>query len=180
MIIFFSLRVLFFSSLSCDRSFTPTHPGYYSPKHESMMEEMLSCQQVKHGTQHTNQSGGSRPSFFSFFLCVLTHWKFRVMTWTETTTTTTLQLHHFVCVLSRCRRFPERMSGTHIVLAGAQRTWITWLYPPAPFTLGTCIHPGINYTQQDIVMNEHVLRCNLFFPDKSVYIKKRYSALFTF
>lgn len=67
MIIFFSLRVLFFSSLSCDRSFTPTHPGYYSPKHESMMEEMLSCQQVKHGTQHTNQSGGSRPSFFSFF-----------------------------------------------------------------------------------------------------------------
>ncbi|XP_075890000.1 ankyrin-2b isoform X4 [Nelusetta ayraudi] len=31
---------------SCDRSFTPTHPSYYSPKHESMMEEMLSCQQV--------------------------------------------------------------------------------------------------------------------------------------
>lgn len=107
MIIFFSLRVLFFSSLSCDRSFTPTHPSYYSPKHESMMEEMLSCQQVKHGTQHTNQSGGSCPSFFSFlfFVCVLTHWKFSVMTWTETTTTyfaTPLRLRPFqVSSLSR-------------------------------------------------------------------------------
>ncbi|XP_045920517.1 ankyrin-2b isoform X7 [Micropterus dolomieu] len=31
---------------SCDRSFTPTHHSYYSPKHEGMMDEMLSCHQV--------------------------------------------------------------------------------------------------------------------------------------
>ncbi|XP_047457155.1 ankyrin-2b isoform X24 [Mugil cephalus] len=31
---------------SSDRSFTPTHHGYYSPKHEGMMDEMLTCHQV--------------------------------------------------------------------------------------------------------------------------------------
>ncbi|KAM4612398.1 ankyrin-2b [Polymixia lowei] len=31
---------------SSDRSFTPTHHGYYSPKHEGMMEEMLTSHQV--------------------------------------------------------------------------------------------------------------------------------------
>lgn len=155
---FFCLTLPFaFSSLSCDRSFTPTHPSYYSPKHESMMEEMLSCQQVRHGAQHTDQSGGSR-TFIFFFWCVLPHWKFngnsilRYTAW-------------FFFILSRCRHFPGRMRGTRIVLAGAQRTWITWLYPPAPFTLGTCIHPGISYTQQDIVMNEYE-RSTYLFPDK--------------
>ncbi|KAM3591010.1 uncharacterized protein V6R79_020521 [Siganus canaliculatus] len=29
-----------------DRSFTPTHHSYYSPKHDGMMEEMLNCHQV--------------------------------------------------------------------------------------------------------------------------------------
>ncbi|XP_070848946.1 ankyrin-2b isoform X23 [Chaetodon trifascialis] len=29
-----------------DRSFTPTHHSYYSPKHEGMMDEMLNCHQV--------------------------------------------------------------------------------------------------------------------------------------
>ncbi|XP_073330755.1 ankyrin-2b [Pagrus major] len=32
---------------SSDRSFTPTHHSYYSPKHEGMMDEMLNCQ-VQH------------------------------------------------------------------------------------------------------------------------------------
>ncbi|XP_069374514.1 ankyrin-2b isoform X26 [Paralichthys olivaceus] len=31
---------------SSDRSFTPTHQSYYSPKHEGMMEEMLTSHQV--------------------------------------------------------------------------------------------------------------------------------------
>ncbi|XP_034712287.1 ankyrin-2b isoform X17 [Etheostoma cragini] len=31
---------------SSDRSFTPTHHSYYSPKHEGMMEEMLASQQL--------------------------------------------------------------------------------------------------------------------------------------
>ncbi|XP_044038919.1 ankyrin-2b isoform X26 [Siniperca chuatsi] len=31
---------------SSDRSFTPTHHSYYSPKHEGMMDEMLNCHQV--------------------------------------------------------------------------------------------------------------------------------------
>ncbi|XP_068164021.1 ankyrin-2b isoform X17 [Antennarius striatus] len=31
---------------STDRSFTPTHHSYYSPKHEGMMDEMLAYQQV--------------------------------------------------------------------------------------------------------------------------------------
>ncbi|XP_056882692.1 ankyrin-2b isoform X19 [Takifugu flavidus] len=31
---------------STDRSFTPTHHSYYSPKHDGMMEEMLTSQQV--------------------------------------------------------------------------------------------------------------------------------------
>ncbi|KAK6292195.1 hypothetical protein J4Q44_G00379800 [Coregonus suidteri] len=31
---------------SSDRSYTPSHHGYYSPKHESMMEEMLTSQNV--------------------------------------------------------------------------------------------------------------------------------------
>lgn len=29
---------------SSDRSFTPTHHSYYSPKHEGMMDELLNCQ----------------------------------------------------------------------------------------------------------------------------------------
>uniref|UniRef100_H2T7S1 Ankyrin 2 n=1 Tax=Takifugu rubripes TaxID=31033 RepID=H2T7S1_TAKRU len=33
-------------SSSTDRSFTPTHHSYYSPKHDGMMEEMLTSQQV--------------------------------------------------------------------------------------------------------------------------------------
>uniref|UniRef100_A0A8C4HRC6 Ankyrin-2 n=1 Tax=Dicentrarchus labrax TaxID=13489 RepID=A0A8C4HRC6_DICLA len=31
---------------SSDRSFTPTHHSYYSPKHEGMMDEMLNCHQI--------------------------------------------------------------------------------------------------------------------------------------
>ncbi|XP_037530725.1 ankyrin-2b [Nematolebias whitei] len=31
---------------SCDRSFTPTHHSYYSPRHEGMMDEMLTAHQV--------------------------------------------------------------------------------------------------------------------------------------
>ncbi|KAM3838125.1 ankyrin-2-like, partial [Diretmus argenteus] len=31
---------------SSDRSFTPTHHGYYSPKHEGMLDEMLTAHQV--------------------------------------------------------------------------------------------------------------------------------------
>lgn len=31
---------------SADRSFTPTHHSYYSPKHDGMMEELLTSQQV--------------------------------------------------------------------------------------------------------------------------------------
>lgn len=31
---------------STDRPFTPTHHSYYSPKHDGMMEEMLTSQQV--------------------------------------------------------------------------------------------------------------------------------------
>lgn len=66
-------------------------------------------------------------------------------------------LHYLVRILCRCHRCPGRTRGTRIVLVGAQRTWITWLYPPAPFTPGTCVHD----TQQDVVMNEHVKRGNL-------------------
>ncbi|XP_008433102.1 ankyrin-2b isoform X19 [Poecilia reticulata] len=31
---------------SSDRSFTPTHHGYYSPRHDGMMDEMLTCHKV--------------------------------------------------------------------------------------------------------------------------------------
>lgn len=37
---------------SSDRSFTPTHHSYYSPKHEGLMEELLTSHQVLHH-QHT-------------------------------------------------------------------------------------------------------------------------------
>lgn len=47
-------------SFSSDRSFTPTHHSYYSPKHEGMMEEMLNCQQV-HNNTHT---GGDTKLYF--------------------------------------------------------------------------------------------------------------------
>lgn len=141
----FWLTVLFFlPSLSCDRSFTPTHPSYYSPKHESMMEEMLSCQQVWHHTLHTNQPGGSRHGFYVHSVEVHCDDLNR--------NNNNKHMLGMVCTLSRCRRCPERTRGARIVLAGAQRTWITWFYPPAPFTPGTCVH----YTQQDIAMNECV------------------------
>ncbi|XP_033986775.1 ankyrin-2b isoform X1 [Trematomus bernacchii] len=47
---------------SCDRSFTPTHHSYYSPKHESMMDEMLTCHQVS-TLARTNESDSYRLSW---------------------------------------------------------------------------------------------------------------------
>ncbi|XP_010784904.1 ankyrin-2-like [Notothenia coriiceps] len=47
---------------SSDRSFTPTHHSYYSPKHESMMDEMLTCHQVS-TLARTNESDSYRLSW---------------------------------------------------------------------------------------------------------------------
>ncbi|XP_028329960.1 ankyrin-2b isoform X31 [Gouania willdenowi] len=40
---------------SCDRSFTPTHHGYYSPKHEGMMEEMITSHQISSLARETDR-----------------------------------------------------------------------------------------------------------------------------
>ncbi|KAM9836590.1 ankyrin-2b [Aulostomus maculatus] len=40
---------------SSDRSFTPTHHSYYSPKHEGIMEEMVTCQQVSSLTKENER-----------------------------------------------------------------------------------------------------------------------------
>lgn len=47
-------------SSSTDRSFTPTHHSYYSPKHDGMMEEMLTSQQVP-GRASTRVDRGRNP-----------------------------------------------------------------------------------------------------------------------
>lgn len=47
---------------STDRSFTPTHHSYYSPKHDGTMEEMLTSQQVPDwGVQTGVETSGCSP-----------------------------------------------------------------------------------------------------------------------
>ncbi|XP_034532802.1 ankyrin-2b [Notolabrus celidotus] len=41
---------------SSDRSFTPTHHSYYSPKHEGIMDEMLNCQVTSLSREHERDS----------------------------------------------------------------------------------------------------------------------------
>ncbi|XP_026208473.1 ankyrin-2b isoform X10 [Anabas testudineus] len=40
---------------SSDRSFTPTHHSYYSPKHEGLMDELLTCHQVSSLTRENER-----------------------------------------------------------------------------------------------------------------------------
>ncbi|KAI4808472.1 hypothetical protein KUCAC02_000531 [Chaenocephalus aceratus] len=47
---------------SSDRSFTPTHHSYYSPKHDGLMDEVLSCHQVS-TLARTNESDSYRLSW---------------------------------------------------------------------------------------------------------------------
>lgn len=156
------ITLLFLFSCSSDRSFTPTHHSYYSPKHEGLLDEMLTSHQV--------------PSVWPAAIIV-----------TIITTTGFYIYKKLLCFGSSFQPWPGRTRGTRTDWAGGRRTWTTWLYPPAPSTPGTHTQPLRNTWQitgptieniPDVKLWEHFLN-SLVPPQQSCWCNSSGSFLFT-